>query len=187
MKKKLMPKPRRNAPIKERILWVIIFLLVVVQIVSVLYIAKLYGSLMSDSQESISRLVNSVEERRYVHPVISVSEGRVYIPEARIYLPLNDTSRHLRYEYVSFAHDTKKLFFSVRGAIGRQIADDNPSCDKVVELSRTKQSNTEYVFAATIRPTKDGLRYVYKHKPCSIYSDTLNDDLADIVTQARSY
>lgn len=78
---------------------IIISLLVVSQTISAYYIFKNREYIFEDSKTLHSSLINTLEEKRYKEPVVDITENRVYIPEARVYLPLNNTTRDLRYDY----------------------------------------------------------------------------------------
>lgn len=161
-----------------------IFLLTVAQAISAYYILQNREYMIEDSERTLTGFVNSTEEKRYSHPVIDVTEGRVYVPEARIYLPLNETTRNLRYDYRN-PFDTVELYLSVRGVVGNQQPTDDPQCDKMIWLSQKKNNSPNFV--AEIEPTKDGLRYVSAHDTCEIYYDTVRDDLLEAVKQLKNY
>lgn len=183
--KKHTLKKQNGTNIKEKGLWVIIILLVAAQIVSMVYIARMKWSLNGQSKILFDRLINSTEEERYKSPVIDVSESRVYIPEARIYLPLNEVTRDVRYDFRNM-EGTEALYFSLPMAIGRQIEEDDHRCDKMVTLTKEKSVIvSEQV--GEVAPTKDGLTYVSRHPACQIYADSFSKDLAAAVMQLQSY
>lgn len=163
---------------------IIICLLVISQLVSAYYIFKNREYINHDSQQSLTSFVNSTEEKRYSHPVIDVSENRVYIPEARIYFPLNDTTRHLRYEY-SNAFSQPKLHISMRGVVGSQKQGEPATCDKMLSFSREASDSINLV--SEIEPTKDGFNYIYRHPKCDIYYGTIYDDLSEAAKEVRTY
>jgi hypothetical protein len=185
MKKKTL---KNNSVVRKYLLWLILLLLIVLQAVSFVYIVKIHDRIDEDSKNDLSTLINTEEERRYKYPPIDVAASRVYIPEARIYLPLNDTSRDIRYDYFGMkGHEA--VFFSVSGIVGRQTDYDNPNCDKMVALTKTKgmESGGDFVLVGSIPPTKSGFQYIYKHASCQLYTDSLGRDLADAVKKLQQY
>jgi len=147
-----------------------------------------------NSDISMRFLLRNGEEDRYKYPVIDVSENRVYIPEARIYLPLNDTSRNLRYDYAKHGADFKSrtLYISDSSVVGRQTDERYASCDKVVMLTpRTDAQPVLSSVVGTIVPSKDGLRDIYMH-PSESCGDkewyaNMSQKLVEVVKEAKSY
>lgn len=183
MKKK--QKIKINLPRKFNPLVIIVLLLIISQAISAYYILKNREYVQNDSEKAMAGLINSAEEKRYSQPVIDISQNRVYIPEARVYLPLNDTTRNLRYDY-SNAFNIVNLYLSVRGVVGNQNPEDDPQCDKMIWLSQKKIDSPNLV--AEIEPTKDGLRYLSAHDAtCRIYYDTVRDDLLEAAKQIKNY
>jgi hypothetical protein len=179
-------KPKRNK--SHIILWLALFILIVLQVTFVLYIAKLQGSVSQLSKDRLSDLINKSEESRYKYPVIDVTENRVYIPEARIYIPLNETSRNIRYDYFNLkGHEA--VYFSMSSIVGRQTDQDDPSCDKVVSLTKPgqTQAGSLYSSAGTITPTQDGLSTIYVHADCKMYSDGTKANLVDAIKLVKQY
>lgn len=174
---------------KERIiLWAIISVLIVLQAISAWYLIKMWRYESQRSERNLSELINESEERRYQYPIIDISENRVYIPEARIYLPLNEVTRNLRYDYFSVSNTTS-LRLSTSSIVGSQIAKDDHACDKVIMISPSKDpAMITYSPVGEIQPTKDGLRYISVHRKdtCSIYYGSVHEDLteaAKLITQ----
>ena len=165
-----------------------ILLLAIAQGVSFWYITKLHSYYFEDSSRSLSTLINSSEENRYKHPIIDVSENRVYIPEARIYLPLNDITRELRYDYFSLK-GSERVYFSINATVGSQTDQDVHSCDKVVTLAKPAEPKTDssYSLSGLVSPTKDGLTDIYTHADCKIYYGSIKTDLAEAVKQLQNY
>jgi hypothetical protein len=165
------------------LLWIFIVLLVISQIISFCYIAKLQSRYSDFSQAYLRSFVNEAERRRYKDPIVDVSENRVYIPEARVYVPLTQDSINLKYDYRSVANSPTQLYLSLSNVIGSQTETDSPTCDKMIMLN---SQNTSYGdnLVAKISPTKDGFQYIYSHDPnsCSIY---FNDALTKIQAIAR--
>ncbi len=166
-----------------------ILLLAIAQGVSLWYITKLHSYYFEDSSRSLSALINSSEESRYKHPIIDVSENRVYIPEARIYLPLNDITRELRYDESFSFKGSERIYFSTNATVGSQTTEDDPSCDKVVTLAKPAEPQTDssYSLSGLVSPTKDGLTDVYTHADCKIYYGNIKIDLAEAVKQLQNY
>lgn len=171
---------------KERIiLWVVILILIILQAISAWYLIKLWNYNSESSKQSLYSLISKVEEKRYKHPVIDIAEGRVYIPEARIYIALNDSTRDLRYEFVNVPN-YKSLHLSMSSTVGVQNETDDPTCDQVVVLSTSKEGlEPTYYDAGEIQSTVDGLRYLRVHNKdtCSVYNDSVQ---ADLVKAAKS-
>ncbi len=179
MVKKAKKAPQRPIHI---ILWVIIILLVIAQSLTLLYIAKQHMTKAQTAQNSKYDFVNSMEERRYRLPVIDIKEDRAYIPEARIYVPLNGNSRDIRYQYLG-----ETLWLSTAIAVGRQIDQDVASCDKVVLVTPVKRADPNYTLASTINAKDGSPRYIFKHNACKIYGETLSQSLADVAKEIQYY
>lgn len=182
MTKRQTLKKQTNSIKKERIiLWVVISILVVLQAISAWYLVKLQNHEAESSKRDFSAYINKSEEERYSHPIIDITEGRVYIPEARIYLPLNEVTRNLRYDYFKpVQSNTTSLRLSTSSIVGAQIEKDDHACDKVIMLSPSKYpAMTTYSPVGEIQPTKDNLRYIYVHSKdtCSTYYGNVQEDL----------
>lgn len=187
-KKQIMSK-QANSIKKERILWIVIIILAISQAISAWYLMKIWNYNSDSSQQSTYSLISKVEEKRYKYPVIDIAEGRVYIPEMRIYLPLNDSTRDLRYDFFN-APNYKSLRLSTSSAVGVQNDTDDPSCDKVVILSKSKEgASSIYYDAGEIKPTKDGLRYLSVHNKdtCSIYFGNIREGLVEAAKSITQY
>lgn len=183
MTKKQNLKKQANGLKKGRIiLWVVISILAILQGVSAWYLVKLWNHESETSKRDFSAYINKSEEERYKHPIIDVAESRVYIPEARIYLPLDEVTRDLRYDYFKPPQGhTVSLRLSTSSIVGAQIEKDDHACDKVVMLSPSKKpAMTTYKPVGEIEPTKDGLRYISVHQKdtCSTYYGNVQEDLA---------
>lgn len=139
-------------------------------------------------------LLKNAEESRYKHPIIDVSENRVYIPEARIYLPLNEASRNIRYDYREHGsdHRSKVLYFSTSSVVGQQSGAQYESCDKMVTLAPPEEMqiyNNKPV--GIVESTKDGLSDIFMHPDSTCwegkwYTDSKRD-LAEVVKEAKNY
>ena len=158
--------------------------LIASQAVSAYFIYRNYQYMKNDPQVTMAQAIRSAEETRYSYPIIDVSENRVYIPEARIYLPLNQTTRNLRYEY-NDSFNKPNLYLSMRGVVGYQRADEPATCDKM--LTFLKDPTDSMNFVSEIEPTKDGFRYIYAHSKCNSYYGTISEDLTEAVKQVKNY
>lgn len=139
------------------------------------------------NEKAMLDYVNHVEVSRYKHPVVDVEKEKVVIPEARISLPMNADTRDIRYQYWA---GNKDLWLSMAIAMGRQAEGDDPGCDKIVKVLSTAPSanpNINYTFEGTITANDGTLRYIYRHKPCSFYDDTLSKHLTDIAKNIQYY
>jgi hypothetical protein len=187
MVKKHVSNKRANITRKEYTLWAIIVLLLISQVVSAIFLARLINVDSRDSKQSLYAFINRIEEKRYKYPVIDVSEGRVYIPEARIYLPLTDTTRNLRYEYQNTVANT--LHLSVSSAVGSQREEDDPTCDKIITITpASSRLSTNESLVGTIQPTKDGLSHITAiKKACKTYQASTWDELAQAAKAIQQY
>lgn len=193
MTKKQTSRKRSFALNSTFILWVIVLLLVVAQGLSAWHIMKLkeYGD---NSDISMMFLLRRAEEDRYKQPVIDISENRVYIPEARIYLPLTDASRDMRYEYRDYGVDSKSkvVYFSTSSVVGMQTGAQYESCDKMVTLVSPQEAQVPSGnVAGSIAPTKDDLSDMYIHPSESCWDkawySNLTRELKEAVKEAKSY
>ena len=191
MIKKQNTKKRIILRKREHVLWLIVLVLCLLQILSILWIAKLQGSINHGPDLSMKFLLRNAEEDRYKYPIIDVAANRVYIPEARIYLPLNEASRDMRYDFRTLNDSPKStaLYFSTSSVVGRQTGAQYESCDKMVTLAQA--STVQVVDSSkvdTIQPTKDGLRDIYMHSVGTCWGDwydDLRDDLAGVIREAK--
>jgi hypothetical protein len=192
MAKKLLSKQTPRIK-KEHILWVVIILLATLLASTTWYIVKTSNASKTVSsstskprtqaeEERAQDMVNEIEERRYRYPVIDVKESRVYIPEARLYVPLSEDSRDLRYEMWG-----ETIWFSVSIAVGRQTGNADASCDKVVIFTPTPDRAQGYTLAGTITAKDGSTRYIFKHPTCRLYSDEFSQRLVDVIKQAHYY
>ena len=163
---------------------IVVTILIITQAISIYYIHQNREYMMDDSKRFVSSSINETEEKRYSHPVIDITEERVYIPEARIYLPLNDTTRYLRYQY-NDTFDKPQLYLSIRGVVGNQKQSEPFTCDKMITFS--DQITTPSDSVSEIEKTKDGFRFIYQHPHCEIYYETVSDDLFESAKQVKNY
>lgn len=182
MTKKQNLKKQASGIKKERIiLWAVISVLIILQGVSGWYLLRLWNHESETSKRDFSAYINKSEEERYKYPIIDVAENRVYIPEARIYLPLNEVTQNLRYDYFKPPQgNTVSLRLSTSSIVGAQIEKDDHACDKVIMLSPSKNpAIATYSPGGEIQPTKDNLRYISVHQKdtCSTYYGNVQEDL----------
>jgi hypothetical protein len=194
MTKKHIFKKQIRSIKKERILWVAIIILAALLASSIWYIIKTSSSDTSSStnlnrptmtkaqEEHLQAFVNDIEQRRYRYPVIDVKENRVYIPEAHMYLPLNESSRDIRYQVLG---DT--IWLSTAMAVGRQTGNEDASCDRVVIVTDSENKAGGYIAAGTIKSSDGSTRFVFRHPACEIYGDESSKRLADVVMETQYY
>lgn len=193
MTKKHIFKKQIRSIKKERVLWVAIIILAALLASSIWYIIKTSNtsksslpapqrSLTQAEQERGQTFVNDIEQRRYRYPVIDVKENRVYIPEARMYLPLNESSRDIRYQVLG---DT--IWLSTAMAVGRQTGNEDASCDRVVIVTDSENKAGGYIAEGTIKSNDGSTRFVFRHPACEIYGDVLSKRLADVTKEVQYY
>lgn len=191
---KKMKKKRKNISKKEHVLWGLIFLLCILQGLSIWQIMKLQKPIDYSPDLSMRFMLKSAEEERYKYPIIDISENRVYIPEARIYLPLNEASRNLRYDFrvKGDGYESSVLYISTSSVVGQQSGPQYESCDKVVTLTSVQTPqiiNSSKV--GLIQPTKDDMSAIYAHSTDACwngnwYSD-LRDGLVSALKESKNY
>ena len=188
-----MIKKQKNISRREYVLWVVVLVLVISQAWSVWSILRLQEGKGYNSDLSMRFSLKDAEERRYKYPIIDVTENRVYLPEARIYLPLNEVSRDIRYDFKKGSVTTPSiLYFSTSSTVGRQSDVEYASCDKVVTLASASDSQrVSGSKIGVIQPTKDGLQDIYMHSdgPCwdEEWYTSLRSELVEVVKAAKSY
>jgi hypothetical protein len=171
--------------LKVNKLWIAFVLLLLVQILTLNYILKFHKDFQDQSSFLFNRRINESESSRYTTPVIDVSEDRVYIPEERIFMPLTDTSRKMLYD-VSVRPSLIDIYLSTTDVVGRQMSSDDPSCDRMVRISTSKDAGEGYV--GEILPMKNGLRYIYQNNSnCSIYPTGTRDALVELARSIQQY
>jgi hypothetical protein len=187
MKKKASTLKKQIGKKNFYAIWAAIIILAVVQTGIIINLLDIHQFDRDISAFKLGSSIASFEEKIYKNPVIDIVQNRVYIPEARIYFPLNETSRDLRYNYVTISQ-YPELRLSMPGAIGHQQPKDSPTCDRVVALESMKESpSSEFEFVGDLSSNIGNLHYIYKHQPCSIYGKDLADSLADVAKEARQY
>ena len=187
MTKKHFFKKQKQSSTKERILWVIIFILVAIQAITSWYLITLWNRHDDTSRLTGNLYFSWISERYYKDPVIDIAGNRVYIPEARVYLPLNETTRDMQYRYTNIPGRVVTLSLSTSSIIGRTTSENPLPCDGLVSLSQTKERASDNLFA-TIQPTKDGLRYIYTPQTCvTQYSKPTQEALAKAAETMTQY
>jgi hypothetical protein len=195
MTKNIFLKNKHRTTKKERVLWIAIIILSALLFSSIWYILKSSNASMTASSNPAQRtavsesdkarmqaFVNDIEQRRYRYPVIDVKEDRVYIPEVRMYLPLNESSRDIRYQARG-----ETLWLSTAMAVGRQTGDADASCDRVVLLTQSANDGQNYIAEGSIKTNDGSLRYIFRHPACQIYGEAISKSLADVVKEAHYY
>jgi hypothetical protein len=115
-------------------------ILTITQALSGWYVIKLWNIESENDKRHLAELINKSEQRRYESPIINVSENRVYIPEVRVYLPLNEVTRSLRYEYSTTPISTS-LHLSTVSTVGAQTTE---TIIRVIKSYRfTKKQNRQ--------------------------------------------
>jgi hypothetical protein len=168
--------------------WLVIVLLIVTQAVSVLYLYRLNEMNTITSRQVLDTLLIRAEERRYLDPIIDIKENRVYIPEARVYLPLNNISRNIVYNYQTSFPPQKQLILSTKQVVGMQPNQATALCDQIVTLSSLPiQDSKEVIKVQTTM--KGGLQYVTTlDADChTLYSKETADKIIDTVKAIASY
>lgn len=195
MKNRLKKTKRLQQPLlRKYILWGALALLAVSQVLSFGYMLKLNQSLSIIDEKDTTNLINKLEMKRYKQAITDMSTGRVYIPEARLYIPLDNTNLEIMYDYrQSDQTNSADLYLSQANIVGNQILEDSHNCDKVVWISKNKMSSdtssSTYIFVKEIPSTKDGLKYIYVHtkQNCSIYPSEVWDEIKTAVENIRNY
>jgi hypothetical protein len=182
MVKKLKKSSRKAMPSK---IWLAVLFLFVLQIFTFAYTLSI---MYKYDEYQLASFISDFEKERYEKPVVDVSENRVYIPQAKVYLPLNDTSLQMYFNLWEMPDSPlKHLYLSLSWVIGNQQKEDDASCDKMVWISTEMQEDIQFEYVGEITPTDNGLRYIYKHKACSIYDKESLDKLVDVAKSLRQY
>lgn len=194
MGKKNLIKKQRFTFKKEYPLWAIILLLLILQGLSMWQIIKLREYAERNSGFTTRVLLRNTEEDRYKHPIIDVAENRVYIPEARIHLPLNDTTRDLRYDYRDKGAGfwPKAMYLSVSSVVGRQSDAQYHSCDKMIILAPPTDTRSNGIKKiASIEPTKGGLSEIFENTEGTCWNQewytNAQKSLTEALKQAKNY
>lgn len=193
VKKKLINKQKFTFK-KEYLLWAIILLLLIVQGFSIWQIIKLREYAEHDSNFTMRVLLRNAEEDRYKHPVIDVAENKVYIPEARIYLPLNETSRDLRYslQEKDAGFWPKAIYFSTSSVVGKQTGAQYESCDRMATLALPTEIQSNGIKKiGTIEPAADGLTDIFENSDTTCWGQerytNAKQGLTEALKQAKNY
>lgn len=139
-------------------------------------------------EEGVNRLAN----RTYLDPVISISENRVYIPEIRAYMPLDNTTRNLKYKYDERG-DSKKLSLSTNWLVGgwSKGSGEAPGCINLIKLSSTDTNDSQMQSVDPLSEPIGGMSHVSKHKGCKMHRYGSNpissEDIEAAVRSLKSY
>jgi hypothetical protein len=178
---------------KEDALWMIVIMLIIALVLMAwttvrtlnehaAELSKLSLANESSKEKEMQQFVNKVEERRYRYPVVDIKENRMYIPETRMYVPLNDDSRDLRYQTLG---DT--IWLSTSMAVGRQTGNDDASCDRVVLIVPSEDRGKGYTPEGIIKASDGSTRYIFRHPACKIYGDEFSKRLAEVAKLIKTY
>lgn len=188
---KVQNKKRFKASRLSYLCIALVSLLIVAQLTSIIYILKLRQSVSSLEERYFLSSLNQVETQRYKTAPVDVSEQRIYIPDARLYIPLTDKNPEIVYD---FRPNGPNLYVSIAQVVGNQRSlddsKDHHTCDKMIVISSTEQNaNAYYTFIKELPPTKDGLKYVYLHikDNCGIYSKSGWESAKEIAENIQSY
>ena len=173
-------KKSSKKPMRLKWIWIAIGALVLLQAINIVYLVQFHEQYGLDNLYSF---INSTEQKIYRHPVISVSENKVYFPEFRLAVPLDATSRNVRYS--NFL--TNDLTFSLPSVIGRQTSADSPTCDKMVRISSTNEVREDETYVGELTNASSNLKYIFKHNSCGIYDTGSIDELVKIAKSLALY
>ena len=159
---------------------IVIGALALAQAVTIFYIVQFNDQYNSDY---LYNLVNTTEQKIYRYPVISVTENKVYFTEFHLAVPLDTTSRNVRYNGLY----TNGLTLSLPSAIGRQTSADSPTCDAMVRISNINEIREDETYVGELAITDSSLKYIYKHNSCGIYDSGSIDKLVNVAKSLSSY
>ena len=180
-------KTKRNIPINAVVTWLAIGLIMIIQALTVLQLIEVKESQADTDKRLMSDIINRAETNRYKLPVISVPESRVYIPEVRAYMPLTSISRDIRYDYFDMK-GLEMLYLSYEGVVGHQSEyHSSANCDKIVAITKNKESMADFEYTETISPLGPDLKYVYQRNDCNFYTKELSDNVSQAAKSLRSY
>ena len=185
----LMAIKKQKARLKIERVWFVIAVLAATQVITLFFTYRLYEITTHLSKQAFDSILVRAEERRYSDPVIDIAESKVYIPEARVYLPLNEISRNVVYNYRTSSPNLKQLILSTKQVVGMQPDQSTAQCDQVVILSNLEipvQSKEQIEIKVT---KKDGIKYLTTlDASCeNLYSKDTRDKLIDLATKIESY
>lgn len=187
--KKSQNKKRLSIIKSNKLISVLVALLLIVQVISITYIFTLQDAVVRLDNRAFLSLVNQSEARRYKNSVIDIHEQKIYIPDAHIYIPLNDVDPQIMYhpaESTSKTLDT--VYLSTEKIVGNQYSlTQYESCDKLITISSTKRSYGTFI--KEITPRTNELRYVYLYdkSDCSIYTEEYFKYIKNIAKSIQSY
>jgi hypothetical protein len=184
----LMAKKSTNRKFKISKLSIVVVMLVVSQAAIAYWFLGFMNAYMKSEEGRLPQIIKEFENSRYKHPVIDISEKRVYIPELRVFLPLNDTTRDLRYYIWEMADSPiKHIFFTVSAVVGNQIPEDAPSCDRMVYISTEKEDRSSLYKLVGHVKLDQGLKHVFQHETCSVYPQGALQELTQAVLLIKEY
>lgn len=113
---------------------------------------------------------NRLAEHTYKQPIFSISENRAYFPEAKAYLPFNETTRNLKYVYQDRG-GVKELTLAASYLVGRWHKEDNdaPNCVGIVTISSSETTNALMKPSGSLTQPIHGLKYISQHEECKMY------------------
>lgn len=160
--------------------WIAIGVLMLSQAITIVYLMQFYNQYGLDN---LYNFVNSTERKIYRYPVISIPENKVYFPEFRLAVPLDTTSRNVRYNGSS----TDNLVLSLPSAIGRQTSADSPTCDAMVRISNVNEVRESETYVGELTNASSNIKYISKHNSCGIYDTGSIDELVIVAESLFSY
>jgi hypothetical protein len=186
-----MPKQqfrRKLVANKERyVLWIIVGVLTVSQAVSGFFLVGLWNwqSSQRDLDEKI--VTNMGNDRTYKYGVVDVPQDKVFLPELRLSLPLNDTTRNLRYTYSISVKGQSSLYLTTTSAVGMVYQPEDVYCKRMVALTELKMNSNMYDLISDIRPTIQGLTHIYTPKGCAKIDNSALNELVEAAKNAQEY
>lgn len=140
-----------------------------------------------NSGQFVDYKISQVEQSRYLRPLVDLASNKVLVYEAKLAIPLDQTTKSLRYDYRG-----DNIYFSVDSVIGHQNYWDkqnSPTCDKVVWLSRTlsEHNNPHYEYVGELPAIPNGYRYMYKHADCTFVQPEAKQRLVEAIQVAEGY
>ena len=182
--------------------WAVLVLIVVALVLIFMQYKRIQSLEESVSGLSWRVMLQQGEGARYKTPIIDVAESRVYIPEARVYLSLTDTSRNLRYEYTKASSDNLNrqatLNLSLSAIVGAQSQDvhESFSCDRVVVLNSSNATIRDFNNAGETLPDytnagsldeSTGFTTIHAHAACKMYNSTTVESVVEVAKSIKAY
>ncbi len=142
-------------------------------------------TLTTTSDTATQLALNQSERSRYKEPVVDFGAGRLYVYESRLSIPLNQTTKDIRYSLMD-----NELYLSTADTVGQQRLDDTknpPTCDKIVLLSKTKHNYGGMSLIGELGSEKNGFKYIYKHDPCTLFTEDVQNQLIEAVQSVDTF